>query len=322
MQVSYAYAYLFHHQQLVAFDLSFSLCWSNLISSHLLSSTMGRFPSGRRGGEIPGVLLFSSGQAPTKKLFNLTIPPVPPETYDAIASRIATFQPWLGKKAQLDKAQQKSQIYHENLLLAQDKLKELEEQREHVQEVRQTETQEALKELEESIQLDFDDELNDKENQWENEREELEKEIEEDLKRARSEMKLKQTKTEEGEQSEEPPQKRNKLEDDSEQPPRVSLDDDLEEHSEEPHTAPVAAAAAEETKSDLVAHVEAEEDEGESKLSFTKKQEVETFQKKADELAGMKINMSWLLKTIIKTENERKKKNDELKEKGSTLTGS
>jgi hypothetical protein len=47
---------------------------------------------------------------------------------------------------------------------------------------------------------------------------------------------------------------------------------------------------------------------------------LEACQKKADELSGMKVNMSWLLKTIIQKENEQKKKCEDLKAEGANTS--
>ena len=244
-----------------------------------------------------------------KKQFTMTIPPVPSATYEAIVSRITTFQPWLEQKAQLDKAQQKAQVAHDNLVLAQARLAELQGRRDQSRKLRQAETSKALKEVEQSIQEGFEEEMKQKQKQFEHERDELEREIEEELQRARTEMETK-TWPEETEEHEdvEGPQKRAKLEDDSEKPHRVSLEDDGKEDCEESDDADEKSTSAHDSQ----------EQEDESKLSFVKKQEFEAFQKRADELAGMKISMSWLLKTIIQKENEQKKKNDELQEKGNT----
>ncbi|KAI2494309.1 hypothetical protein MHU86_20204 [Fragilaria crotonensis] len=273
---------------------------------------MGRFPSGRRNPENPGVILFSSGQAPTKKQFNLTIPPVPPETYDAIASRITTLQPWLEQKAKLDKAQQKAQLSRENLVLAQERLRQLQERREQARKLRQTDTLNAMRLVDQSTQQSFEEEMKEKENEWNKRREQIELEIEEDLKRVRTELEA-EAASEEMEDSEEaedsPPAKRFKLDRDVEPSHRVSLDDEEKEEGEESESADEEAILRRESA------VENDKDEDESKLSFAKKKAFDTFQKKADELTGMKVNMSWLLKTIIQKENERKKKDDELKEK-------
>jgi hypothetical protein len=272
---------------------------------------MGRFPSGRRSGDNPGVLLFASGQAPMKKQFNLTIPPVPSATYEAIVSRITTFQPWLEQKAQLDKAQQKAQLAHDNLVLAQERLSELQARREQARKLRQVETSKALKEIEQSMHQDFEEEMKRKQKQFELERDELEREIVEELKHARTEMEMEKDAGEEGthEHNEiETSQKRAKLEDDTEKPHRVCLEDDEQEEGEE------SDAPGEKATLDDKGRINGQEKEqhDESKLSYLKKQEFEAFQKRADELTGIKINMSWLLKTIIQKENEQKKKNNEL----------
>ena len=265
---------------------------------------MGRFPSGRRNPENSGVLLFSSGQTPVKKQFNLTIPPVPPAIYDAIASRITTFQPWLEQKTQLEKARQKAQLSHDNLVLAQERLRQLRERREQARKLRQTETLNAMRQVEQSTQRIFEEEMKENENQWNKRREEIERKIEEDLKRVLAELETEVAsgEMEEGEEAEDlPPQKRLKPDDDIKQPPRVSLDDEEKEEGEE------SESADEETKLKCESAAEHDKEDIESKLSVVKQKAFDTFQKKADELAGMKVNMSWLLKTIIQKENERKK---------------
>ena len=265
---------------------------------------MGRFPSGRRNPDNPGVILYSSGQAPVKKQFNLTIPPVPPATYDAIVSRITTFQPWLDQKSQLEKARQKSQLSHDNLVIAQERLRQLQERREQARKLRQTDTLNAMKQVEQATQQSFDEEMREKEKHWYKRREELEQQIEEDLKRVRSELEAEAASGDvrDGEEGEDlPPHKRLKSDSDIEQPHRVSLDDEEKEEGEE------SESTDEETKLKCESAGEHCKEEVESKLSFVKQKAFDTFQKKAEELAGMKVNMSWLLKTIIQNENERKK---------------
>lgn len=220
-----------------------------------------RFPNSRRGGETAGGL-FSSGKAPTKKSFSLTIPPVPPETYQAIASRITKCQPWLGQKAQLDKAQQSAQVCQENLQVVQEELKELEDQREQalrdVREARQAETQEALKKLEKSIQQEFEESLKMKEEQWEKERLQMEKRIEEELLEMKKAIRTKQS---EDVMSGEPPQKRSKSES------TVKSEDQRRDEGASMNIE--ATKASEETGND------GKEEEDETKLSFAKKQEYE-----------------------------------------------
>ena len=98
------------------------------------------------------------------------------------------------------------------------------------------------------------------------------------------------------------PYKRLKSDSDIEQSHRVSLvDDEEKEEGEE------SESANEETKLKCESAGEHGKEEVESKLSFVQQKALDTFQKKAEELAGMKVNMSWLLKTIIQNENERKK---------------
>jgi hypothetical protein len=273
---------------------------------------MGRFPSGRRNPENPGVILFSSGQAPIKKQFNLTIPPVPPATYDAIASRITTLQPWLEQKTKFDKARQKAQLSRENLIVARERLRELQERRELARKLRQTDTINAMKLVDQSTQRSFEEEMKERENQWSTRREQIEREIEEDLERVRLELEAEAAleEMEDGEEADDsPPPKRFKLDRDIEPYHRVSLDEEEKEEGEESESADEEAILRGDSA------VEHEKEVDESKLSFFKKKAFDTFQKKADELTGMKVNMSWLLKTIIQKENERKKKDDELKEK-------
>ena len=81
-------------------------------------------------------------------------------------SRITTFQPWLDQKTQLEKARQKSQLSHDNLVIAQERLRQLQEIREQVRKLRQTDTLNAMKQVEQATQQSFDEEMREKENQW------------------------------------------------------------------------------------------------------------------------------------------------------------
>jgi hypothetical protein len=94
--------------------------------------------------------------------------------------------------------------------------------------------------------------------------------------------------------------------------PRVSVDDETIRSTEEMDE--LEKAASDQADSGL-------ESAGKPlKLSDAKKQELEACQKKADELSGMKVSMSWLLKTIIQKENEQKKKSEDLKTEGISST--
>lgn len=225
---------------------------------------MPRIAAGRRGGEIPDVLLFTAGQAPTKKHFTLPIPAVPKDTFDAIASRITKFQPWLGQKAKLDKAQQKAQTFHDTLSDAQETLKELEGQREEalrdVQEVRQSEIHEALQDVEKKIQRDFDDSIKQRGKQWEKEKKDMEREIQEELAGLREKLEQELGDEQRAAETAEPRTKRAKLDD-----LRTEEDAKMKEEGTGVETPGEEAKPAGDQN----------EAQDESKLSFAKKQQME-----------------------------------------------
>jgi len=261
---------------------------------------MPRLPVGRRTGDNPGELLFTNAQAPMKKHFTLAIPPVPTETYNAIASRVATYQPWLGQKSQVDKAHQRAQAFHENLLDAQETLKDLEEQREQavrdVQEVRQSEIQYALQGIERSIQEEYVEDIKEKEKQWEKEEKDMEEEIDEELARLRADLeKQHQQKLldeDDVDKADEYPAKRAKLALSNEVGGSV-----LENSESSPD------ASQEEAKLDEPQEKAADE----NKLSFAKKQEVKALQKKADDLVSLKSDMLWLILQQFKIKSKAAK---------------
>jgi hypothetical protein len=268
---------------------------------------MGRYPSGRRNVECRGFQTLSSSQPSKKRHYNLLIPPVPEEIYGAIAAQVSK-DAQRHQRVKLERAQQKSLLVQENLDLLQKRVKELQDRREYSRKLKQAETIKAVKQAEKEIQATLESELIEREHQWDLERKEIEREIEVELEDIKSNLESQAIVTVDDQQS-------NALENDEPRSkeetlniPRVSLDDettrlaDKIEESEE--------VVDEQSNSTL------EQVEMPLKLSDAKKQELEECQKKADELSGMKVNMSWLLKTIIQKENEQKKKCEDQKSEG------
>jgi hypothetical protein len=271
---------------------------------------MGRYPSGRRNVECRGFQTLSSSQPSKKRHYNLLIPPVPEEIYGAIAAQVSK-DAQRNQRAKLERAQQKSLLVQENLDLLQKRVKELQDRREYSRKLKQAETIKAVKQAEQEIQATLESELIEQEHQWDLERKEIEREIEVELEDIKSNLESQAIVTVDDQQSnslesDEPSSQRSNEE--TSNIPRVSLDDettrlaDKIEESEE--------VVDEQSNSTL------EQVEMPLKLSDAKKQELEECQKKADELSGMKVNMSWLLKTIIQKENEQKKKCEDQKSEG------
>jgi hypothetical protein len=271
---------------------------------------MPRLP-GRRGGDDPtNILLFASGQASTIKRFSLTVNPVPKDVHEVISSRLTKSQPWLGAKVKLDLARHKALKAHETLQLAQEKLKDLEQRRERsledVDQVRSEELEIALQGLEDSLRQNHQQRLYEKEQQWEEQKRQMKSEIEGELKRLREEFEAEGV-------SEEPPAKRAKLE--------GSLD--IREETGD------TSSKAEENKGHRGNGAEEEEDD--SKLSYSKSQEVkvrqislsslrvfrckdancdvcQALQVKVSELKQAKLNLVWLLKNMVKADQKEESK--------------
>lgn len=148
---------------------------------------MPRVPVARKGSESHGASMFPAGQVPTKKIFNLTIPPVPKETYKAIANGVTKRQPWLGQKAKLDVAQQRVLNLRSQLKVMHEKLNDLERQKEKVVEdaveAREVELKAAIEETEKALNGEFEEILNGKEQEWERERRSMKREMVDELKR-------------------------------------------------------------------------------------------------------------------------------------------
>jgi len=262
---------------------------------------MPRITVARKGNESHGSLLSAAGQAPTKKIFSLTIPPVPKETHKAIATNITKSQPWLGQKAKLDLAQQRALNLRSQLKLMHKKLSDLEEQQEKAVEdagdVREIELKEEIEEIEKSLNDECQQVLSGKEHQWEKEKRSMEREMADDLKRLGTDVEMASTETK---------MKRARLEDRSES---SSLNIHVNETSDSDEKVKKKSDANDLGEARLS---ETRIGEDKNKLSATKSQELMVLKQKADDLKDTKKDFVKLLMMILKSE---RKKKEEAREK-------
>lgn len=248
---------------------------------------MPRIPgstTGRRNNENSCALLFIAGQAPTKRNFTLTIPPVPDKAVNAIERRITKNQPWIGQKAKLDLAQQKAQNLRMELNHMHDKLDDIEQrhgQKIHdLEKVKEVELKIALEEIGKKSKSSCQDRLNGKEQEWDRQRKDLKKQMEEELRKIRTELETIIAK--------EPPAKRRKVE---------STEDNLANNET------IEVLPEEDKQLKQISIFETEEDE---KLSSEKLRELLAYRQKAEDLKETKKDMGKLLVMIMKAEKKKK----------------
>lgn len=127
---------------------------------------MPRFTVERQNNNNNSSWWTGEKQATTRNLV-VKIPPISEGVKAVIASKLTKKQPWLLQKANLDQAQHRAQVAHEKLKHAKKNLEQLQQGRDQaladVKEVRGKQLQVLLKETEEQIRKESQQEIDNKE---------------------------------------------------------------------------------------------------------------------------------------------------------------
>ena len=192
---------------------------------------MGRPPSsqGRRGGDGFFSPLWLTGERqPTKKQFVVPIPPVDPSVYSALQSRIASKQPWLIQRAQLEEAEshlmELRELQEEASARLQDLLEERAQALRKIEALRQEQLEQSLVEIERTLRQNFQQEQARKQTDLNSLCEEL-------LQQEPPTIKEEPEHDHPTEEEEEPPAKRVKVNDDEEEKDKEEpeVEEDLED---------------------------------------------------------------------------------------------
>jgi len=235
---------------------------------------------------------WTGEKQPHKKHLVVRIPPISAQVKAVIASKLSKEQPWLLEKSNVDQAQSQAKAAYEKLHQFQKNLDSLREEREQalldVTEVRGKQLQTSLKEMEEQLRNEVEEEILTKDQECQIICEEMEAKMMSAIRDKQMEILKKRTEDEATAEAE-PPTKRLKLEE--------GESEGIEEN---------------------VTHV-LDEPAKESEEIEQRKRDIELAKQKADKLEETKKQMVWLLKQVIKAEAKQQMAKIKLEKDSETV---